>query len=291
MTRWRSAHDASCRSHRDRAVVDTHQSFKRATWRDNREVCGSRELAEETAVAISYNGSTHAVLMATPADLEDLGVGFSVTEGIVAQIDEIESIDVVPFETGLDIQIRVREDIADRLVKRRRSMAGPVGCGMCGLESLDAASRDVMPVRRLVVFKPADIILAIKSIEQHQRLNHATGAAHAAGYFVPGQATSHVREDVGRHNALDKVIGALLRSGTPIADGAFAVTSRVSVELVQKAAVVGCGLLAAISAPTAFAIRTAIRANVTVAAVVRGDSFEVFSQSDRISSGAIADVA
>lgn len=271
--------------------METQQAFKRSTWRDGCTVPGCRVLAEETAVAISYNGSTHAVLMATPADLEDLAVGFSVTEGIVDGIDAIENVAVVPYDLGVDVQIRVREDIACRLAQRRRSMAGPVGCGMCGLESLEAATRELFPVPAGTQFMPEDIVLGIGSIEQQQRLNHATRATHGAGFFVPGQAATFVREDVGRHNALDKVIGALLRAGMPIGEGGFVVTSRVSVELVQKAAVVGCGLLAAISAPTAFAIRTAQAANVTVAAVARGGSFEIFSQPQRLAREAIADVA
>ncbi len=270
---------------------NAYEAFDRTAWREGRAYQGRRLLADETAVAISYNGATHAVLMATPADLEDLAVGFSVTEGIVETASAIESIGIVPFDEGIDVQVRIGEDIALRLAKRRRSMAGPVGCGMCGLESLEAATRALVPVRSAARFLPEDIVLAINSLEQHQHINHATGAVHAAGFFVPGQSTTHVREDVGRHNAMDKVIGALLRADVAVGTGGLVVTSRVSVELVQKAAVVGCGLLAAISAPTAFAVRTAQAANVTVAATARGGSFEVFSGPERISSGAVADVA
>jgi FdhD protein len=272
-------------------VSETQDTVRRTLWRDGCAVSGTRVLAEETAVAISYNGSTHAVLMATPADLEDLAIGFSLTEGILDDISAIEGIEVVPYDRGLDVQVRVTEAIADQLAKRRRSMAGPVGCGMCGLESLDAATRDLPPVAADACFTSADIARAATSLEAYQPLNRETGATHAAGFFMPGRGVSAAREDVGRHNALDKLIGHLLRNGIAPSAGAFVVTSRVSVELVQKSVVAGCGLLAAISAPTALAVRTAEAARLTLAAVVRGRSFEVFTHPHRVSQGAVADVA
>lgn len=269
-------------------ILDT---FKRTAWRGGKAAPGTRALAEEVAVSISYNGSAHAVLMATPADLEDLAYGFSVSEGIVGNIGAIETVAIERFDLGLDLQVRVREEIAVRLAERRRSMAGPVGCGMCGLESLEAATRPLRRVTAATHFGPNDIGLAARSIVAEQRLNQMTGAAHAAGFFKPGEPVRHVREDVGRHNALDKTIGALLRAGVEPASGGVVVTSRVSVELVQKVAVAGGGLIAAVSAPTAMAVRTAEAANVTVAAVVRGDEFEVFSGQHRIAPGEIGDVA
>lgn len=271
--------------------VQTTKTAGRTEWRDGLALRGTRELAEELAVAITYNGSTHAVLMATPADLEDLAVGFSLTEGIVDGIAAIESIDVVTFETGVDVQIRVRDDIGARLTKRRRTMAGPVGCGLCGLESLEAAARTVAPVTATVLFTTTDIARAVRSIEAHQTLNRATSAVHAAGFFLPGSDVSFVREDIGRHNALDKLIGALLRDGQDPSRGGIVVTSRVSVELVQKTGVAGSGLIAAISAPTAYAVRVAGEANLTIVAVVRGDAFEVFTHAYRITPGADPDVA
>ncbi len=266
-------------------------SFRRTVWREQHATSGTRILAEEVAVAMSYNGSTHAVLMATPVDLQDFAIGFSVTEGIVDSVEAIEAVDIVEFGIGLDIQIRVRDDIARRLASRRRSMAGPVGCGMCGLESLEAATRHLPPVTSQMRFKPSDITTAAHCLEHQQSLNQVTGAAHAAAFLVPGQSTRLVREDVGRHNALDKLIGATLSAGIDLTSGGFLVTSRASVELVQKTAIVGCGLLAAISAPTAYAARAAEAANLTLAAVVRGRSFEVFSGRGRIDAEVIADVA
>ncbi len=229
--------------------------------------------------------------MATPADLEDLAVGFSVTEGIVDGIEAVESIAIIEYDLGLDVQVRVRDDIASRLAKRRRTMAGPVGCGMCGLDSLEAASRCIPPVTAEVTFSNRAIALAAQFLEQGQALNSATSSAHAAGFFSPQDPVNVIREDVGRHNALDKLIGALLRAGIACPAGGLIVTSRVSVELVQKAAVAGAGLLAGISAPTALAVRTAAETGITLAAVVRGRSFECFTHPDRIHSEVAANVA
>lgn len=272
-------------------MAETSRSCKRIAWRHGCAVAGTRWLAEECAVAISYNGSTHAVLMATPANLEDLAIGFSFTEGIVTDISLIENIDVVEYDLGLDIQVSLRSDIADRLAERRRSMTGPVGCGLCGLESLEAASRALPPVRARSNFTTAELASAVRALVPEQRLNAATGAAHAAGYYVRSQPVALVREDVGRHNALDKLIGSLLRAGLDPSPGCFVVTSRVSVELVQKTAIVGCGVLAAVSAPTALAVETARKARITLAGIVRGDDLEIFSWPDRIADGAVADVA
>lgn len=261
------------------------ETVRRVEWRDGLQRSGSRELAEEAAVAISFNGSTHAVLMATPSDLEDLAVGFSITEGIVDGLAAIESIEVLSFDEGFDVQVRVGNDIAARLAKRRRTMAGPVGCGLCGLESLEAATRKLPPVSARVTFSAADIARAMRSMQARQTLNRATSAVHAAGFFLPGYDASVVREDVGRHNALDKVIGALARDGLDGALGGIVVTSRVSVELVQKVAAAGAGLIAAISAPTAYAVRTGEAVNVSIVAVVRDDAFEVFTHPGRLTTG------
>ncbi|MGE0766796.1 MAG: formate dehydrogenase accessory sulfurtransferase FdhD [Hyphomicrobiaceae bacterium] len=275
----------------ERTAVQTTRSVRRIEWRDGLALQGTRTLAEEQPIAISYNGSTHAVLMATPADLEDLGIGFSMTEGIIDSIGAIEAIEVVAFDIGYDVQLRVRDDIAERLAKRRRTMAGPVGCGLCGLESLEAATRKLDPVTADQAFSTTDIARGVRSMETHQSLNRATSAVHAAGFFLPGHDVSLVREDVGRHNALDKLIGALFRAGSKADAGGFVITSRVSVELVQKIAAAGGGLLAAISAPTAYAVRAGEETNVTIVAVVRGNAFEVFTHAHRLTSGAAPDVA
>lgn len=271
--------------------METSAIYPRTLWTDGTRLSGSRRLAEETPVAISYNGSTHAVLMATPADLEDLAVGFSLTEGIIAGLGDIESIDIVAYDLGLDVQVRVEHAIADRLARRRRTMAGPVGCGLCGIESLHEAARVLPTVEVAVRFSSSDITAAMHSLEGMQTVNAATSSVHAAGFFLPGAAVSVAREDVGRHNALDKLIGALVRGRVAPSEGGFVVTSRVSLELVQKVAMAGSGLLAAISAPTALAVRTAEAAGISLAAVVRGANFETFSRPERIVPEPVAHVA
>lgn len=248
---------------------------------------GSRILPEEVAVALSFNGGTQAVMMASPADLEDFGVGFAISERIVARADEILSIDVVELEAGRDIQMRLSDAKADALSARRRRQAGPVGCGLCGIESIEEALRD-LPARDGLPasFTAADIRAAVADLERHQPLREATRAVHAAGFYAPGRDIVAVREDVGRHNALDKLIGALARANEDMAAGAFVITSRVSVDMVQKAAIAGAPVLIAVSAPTTLAVAAADTAGLTLVALARGEDFEIFTRADRIASGA-----
>ncbi len=260
-------------------------------YRNSTFTTGTRTLAEETAIAISYNGSTHAVLMATPQDLADFAVGFSLTEGIISSVEVIEKIELVKTPLGVDVQIRLAGDVAEKLAARKRSMAGPVGCGLCGIESLEGAMRQVPRVTSLAIFSPADISDAVKKLGENQPVNAETRAVHAAGFYVPGQGLLAVREDVGRHNALDKLIGALAAQGLDARAGAVVLTSRVSVEMVQKTAIAGAGLVIAVSAPTALAVRTADEAGITLVAIARGSEFEVFTHPDRVKTGVDFDVA
>ncbi|TCL72724.1 formate dehydrogenase accessory sulfurtransferase FdhD [Rhizobium sp. BK251] len=253
---------------------------------------GFRSVPEETPIAFSYGGSSHAVMMGTPADLEDFAVGFSLTEGIVSTLEEIETIELVEDEKGIDVQVVLVDEVVDALRARRRSMAGPVGCGLCGIESIEQAVRKVPNVSRSALkLSHQDIVKAIAQLNELQPLHMETRAVHGAGFYVRGRGIVAVREDVGRHNALDKLCGAVMRSGHRGAEGAVAVTSRLSVEMVQKAAILGAPVLIAISAPTALAIRTAEEAGMTLIALVRGEDFEIFTHADRIVPGNIADVA
>ncbi|SME96750.1 FdhD protein [Xaviernesmea oryzae] len=253
---------------------------------------GSREVPEEVPIAFSYGGSTHAVMMGTPADLEDFAVGFSLTEGIIASMTEIEKITVVDEGRGLDVQVTLAEEKEDALRARRRHMAGPVGCGLCGIESIDQAIRPVPDVSSVsLTLTPKDVAGAAAALNGAQPLHAQTHAVHGAGFFVPGQGLVAVREDVGRHNALDKLAGAVTRKGVKGPDGVVVVTSRISVEMVQKAAILGSSVLIAISAPTALAIRTAEEAGMTLVALTRGEDFEIFTRTDRITTGVVADVA
>ena len=251
--------------------------------RNGRLADGSRIVPEETAIAFSYGGSTHAVMMATPADLEDFAVGFSLTEGIITDPSEIEAIEPVVEDKGIDVQIRLADVQNDALVARRRHMAGPVGCGLCGIESIEQAVRETPSVRasRLTLTED-EVAQAVRLLNGQQPLHMETRAVHGAGFYVPGTGLIAVREDVGRHNALDKLAGAAARAGYRGAAGAVVVTSRVSVEMVQKTAIVGSPFIIAISAPTALAIRTAEQAGMTLIALVRGDEFVIFTGAERV---------
>lgn len=265
----------------------TTTKVRETARRNGRLSEGERFVPEETPIAFSYAGSTHAVMMATPADLEDFAVGFSLTEGIITDPAEIETIDVEAEDKGIDLQIRLADEQNDALVARRRHMAGPVGCGLCGIESIEQAVRTTPSVRAsTLTLSEDDVVEAVRLLNGQQPLHMATRAVHGAGFYVPGQGLIAVREDVGRHNALDKLVGAARRAGHAGHAGAVVVTSRVSVEMVQKTAIIGSPFIIAISAPTALAIRTAEDAGMTLIALVRGDEFEIFTGADRIGTGA-----
>ena len=247
------------------------------------ESAGQRPLPEETPIAFTYARQTQAVMLASPSDLEDFAIGFSFTERIVASPDEIEELEIVGLPNGIELRMALAGDRATAIEARRRHMAGPAGCGLCGIESLDAAAAPPPFVRADLKIDSADIFRALAALRDHQPVNDETRGVHAAGFWSPAaNRFLAVREDVGRHNALDKLIGALLRAKIPPADGVVVLTSRVSIELVQKTAIFGCPLLVAISVPTALALRTAEAANITLAAIARDDSFEVFTHPHRI---------
>jgi len=252
----------------------------------------ARMVPEETPVALSFAGTTHAVMMASPADFEDFAIGFSLTEGIIASPDEIESVEVEDHGAGVDIQIRLKDQANTKFQARRRRLAGPVGCGLCGIESIEEAMRSVDVVAgSTLALDASDIVRAVKLLSKLQPLHAETGAVHAAGFYVPGKGIVAAREDVGRHNALDKLAGALAKAGIDGASGAVVVTSRVSVEMVQKTAAIGAGAIIAVSAPTALAIRTADEAGMTLVALVRGEEFDIFTRPDRVTDGNARHVA
>jgi FdhD protein len=234
----------------------TESTFTRhdeIAWRGGDATSTSRLVAEETAVALSYNGSTHAVMMATPADLEDFGVGFSLTERIVERASEIRSIEVIPSELGIEVRMWLDGDRAASLAARRRAMSGPVGCGLCGIESLEQARRAPLQVASGTTYHARDLLAAMKALAPLQILNRQTRSVHAAAFWHRSTGIGPVREDVGRHNALDKLAGAILGDGLSARDGAVLLTSRVSVEMVQKTAMIGAPVMIAVSAPTTLA--------------------------------------
>jgi FdhD protein len=245
-------------------------------------VSDERTVAEECPVALVYDGTTVAVLMASPADLPDLATGFGLTEGIIRDIREIEELNVVAGADGIELRMWLRPDSGRLLKERQRRLVGPTGCGLCGIESLQQAKRLGTPVTREIFLTAGQVGLAVETLVASQHLNRETRATHAAGFFVPGGAEMMVREDVGRHNALDKLAGALAAADVSGRAGAVALTSRVSVEMVQKAAAMGTGIIVAISAPTALAIRTAEASGITLVGIARGHDFEIFSHADGI---------
>jgi FdhD protein len=251
-----------------------------------------RTVPEETAVAFTYNGSTHAVMMATPSDLEDFAVGFSISEGVIERLADIDSMDVIATPLGIEVQIWLKEERAKTYVRRKRSMAGPTGCGLCGIESLDAAMRPLpkvsAPTWRL---SPQAVVAAMASLDPAQTLNEVTHAVHAAAFWTEAEGLVALREDVGRHNALDKLAGVLVRNNRDAAAGIIVMTSRVSIELIQKAARLNAPVLAAVSAPTAAAIRLAQEAGITLIGVARRQDFEIFTHPDKMFSETTRHVA
>lgn len=255
---------------------------KRLAYRDGAFAVGERVVPSETAVAFTYDRMTHAVMMATPADLEDFAVGFSLAEGIIRSPADICSIEMVTTDLGMELRMDLTEESRRVFTDRRRHMAGPSGCGLCGIESLEEAMRDLPAVTDGLTLYPAQVAAAMRTLGTSQQLNKAARAIHAAGFWQPAMGLVALREDVGRHNALDKLAGALARGGMSAARGVVLLTSRVSVEMVQKAAMLGAPVIAAVSAPTALALRVAEEAGITLVAVARDDGFEIFTGGDRI---------
>lgn len=270
---------------------DPVHSVSRQVWRRSGVSTGQRAVPEETPVALSYNGGTYAVMMATPRDLEDFATGFSLAEGIVASRDDITSLETIALDDGVELRMWLADGKADLLSARRRHIAGPTGCGLCGVESIAEALRPTAVVGSPTRFSPAQIMAAMQAMPPLQQLNLETRAVHAAAFWTPALGIAALREDVGRHNALDKLAGAVARLDMIAADGMVLLTSRVSVEMVQKTASLGAPLLVSVSAPTALAIRMADAAGITLAAIARADGFEVFTHPQRISFGEAADVA
>lgn len=262
------------------------RKLDRQIWRDGGLSEGPRAIPEETALALTYNGGTYAVMMGTPQDLEDFATGFSLSEGIVQSSDEIESLEVVPLDDGIELRMWLAQSKVDRLSERRRHIAGPTGCGICGIDSIAEAVRPPTNVARGRSFSPREITAAMQSMPSLQKINIETRAVHAAAFWTPARGIVALREDVGRHNALDKLVGALAQDEISASEGVVLLTSRVSVEMVQKTAAMGAPLMVAISAPTALAVRTAEAAGITLAAIARADGFEIFTHPDRVTAGA-----
>lgn len=238
-------------------------------------------LAQEVPVALVFNGISHAVMMASPADLQDFALGFGLTEGLLASAQELYGMEQRVLAEGIELQLEVSAACEWRLKERRRSLAGRTGCGLCGTDSLAQIQRS-LPAAPSVRIASAAVLHAASGLRQWQPTQQLTGATHAAAWVSAAGTILRVREDVGRHNALDKLIGSLSRDPLDPASGFFLITSRASFEMVQKALAFGAGLLAAVSAPTALAVAVAQAHNLALAGYVRDQGLVAYSFPERL---------
>jgi FdhD protein len=267
---------------------DPVRKVARQVWRPEGVSDAVRAVPDETALAITYNGGTYAVMMGTPQDLRDFAFGFSLSEGVVGSAAEIESFEAVDLDDGIELRMWLATDKAEGISARRRQIAGPTGCGLCGIDSIVEAVKPAAIVSGGRVVAPEQIMAAMAALAPLQKINTETRAVHAAAFWTPARGIVALREDVGRHNALDKLAGHLADGKIDAAEGMVLLTSRVSVEMVQKAAAMGAPLLVAVSAPTALAIRMADEAGITLVAIARSDGFEVFTHPHRVGLSADA---
>ena len=256
-------------------------------WRSDqpaREI--QRQTPTETPIGLSFDGRPHTVLMATPSDIEDLARGFTVTEAIAA-FEEILGVEVETTPQGILANVRLSANSARRKA-RPRTLEGRSSCGLCGVQRLSDAVRALPPVSQGQTFSPHAVQDAVAAMAGYQVLGHATRATHAAGFANAQGLLVMVREDVGRHCALDKLAGGLLESRASITSGFIIVTSRCSFEMVEKVSRIGCPMIVAVSAPTDLAIRKAQEAGITLVALARQDGHTVFSGADRLGLRPIA---
>ena len=251
-------------------------------WRGELHEQKQDYIAEEVPISLVYNGLPHVVMLATPTDLEDFALGFSITEGIIKNPQELLSARVYNRANGIEVQLKIPDQCFQGLADKGRNLTGRTGCGLCGASTLRQAIRQPNPVNGNLTLTAPDLRSAVNNINQHQKLNRLTGAVHAAAWAVPGQGILNIREDVGRHNALDKLIGFLVRSGKDLSTGFVIVTSRASYEMVQKTAWIGITLLVAVSAPTGLAIRLANETGLTLIGFARDDQHVIYTHPQRL---------
>lgn len=252
-------------------------------WRDGEIERVVDYVAEEVPVALVYHGVPHVVMLATPANLEDLAVGFTLSESIVDSRAEIQSVEAAQRDDGaLEVRIGIAAAKFSELLRRQRNLTGRTGCGVCGAQTVEDAIRQPTPVRGGVEVDLTELHEVLLDLKHRQEINSRTGSVHAAAWVLPDSGIQLVREDVGRHNALDKVIGAVTRAGGDFSAGYFVITSRASYEMVQKAVTVGGTLLAAVSAPTAFAIRMAEASGLTLIGFAREHQHVVYANPSRL---------
>lgn len=241
-------------------------------------------VAEEVPVVLMYNGVSHVVMLATPTNLEDFAFGFSLTEGIIANAAELESVKVYQRSNGIEVQLKIPDARFQCLADKGRNLTGRTGCGLCGATTLKQAIKPVRSVSGNLQISAPQLTAALEDLSNHQKLNQITGAIHAVAWVDSEKGIVELREDVGRHNALDKLIGALLKRDIDFKAGFMITTSRASYEMVQKATAVGVSILAAISAPTALAIRLAQESGLTLIGFARDETCVIYSHSQRFIS-------
>jgi len=269
--------------------MSSKRSVPVRNWRQERPGNGrypvDDSIATEIPVALTYNRVSHVVMMATPADLEDFAVGFSITEGLIGGPGDLLGIRTIPREGGVELAMTITEDWFDRLATQRRNMAGRTGCGLCGAENIEQALRSPAPVPHSISVGHTALQAAVTDLENHQPLQAETGATHGAAWCSLAGRITLLREDVGRHNALDKLIGSLFRGGFDPSGGFVLVSSRASYEMVYKTAAAGIELIMAVSAPTSLAVEFAQRSGVTLVGFARPGRHNVYTFGERIMDG------
>lgn len=231
-----------------------------------------RQWVPEVPVALEFNGLAYAVMMATPADLADFALGFALTEGLAANAAEVSDIDVAEVDKGWIVRATLTGLGIEKLTDRVRTRVAESSCGLCGIENLEAVARPLPQVAAHAELAPQAIFTALAALRDHQPLTRATGAAHAAAFCLPDGTITHVREDVGRHNAMDKLVGAMAAAGAAFASGFILSTARCSYEIVEKAVRAGATTLVTISLPTSMAVERARAAGLSLWCLARDDS-------------------
>ena len=268
--------------------MNTSRQVTVSNWQNGQSRSADDHIAAEVPIALTYNRLSHVVMMATPADLEDFALGFSLTEGIVGSPADLLSASILPRDGGLEVAMTITEPWFDRLATQRRNLTGRTGCGLCGAERIEQALRYPAPVRDSVRVGHAALQVALAAMQARQPLQAITGATHGAAWCALDGQILLLREDVGRHNALDKLIGALARAGLGTSGGFdpsagfLLVSSRASYEMVLKAATVGMQVVVAVSAPTTLAIEFAERCGVTLVGFARPGRHNVYTFPQRI---------
>ena len=250
--------------------------------RDGEQTIATDLIAVEVPVALEYNGISHVVMLASPADLENFALGFSLSEGIIQQASELYACEVEATAAGWLVHLEIAAERFMLLKERRRNLAGRTGCGLCGTESLEQVTRCTTVVSHRHQFTEAAILNGMHTMQNLQPMQKQSGATHAAAWMTAQGQIECVREDVGRHNALDKLIGVMAEQKQDFSAGVLLITSRASYEMVQKAAIMNVGVIAAISAPTSFAVELAEQTGVTLMGFMRDHSYVIYTHADRV---------